>query len=150
MMPHKTSFPKAATDNDARGLMALFTGVADRWQLSVEERCTLLGDVARSTHYEWTGKNPPKTLTTDQRTRIALLVAIDLQLHAFYGLHSANARTHVRRTGTAPSGHGTALAVMLAGPGYIGIEKVREHVEGLNGGSATITLSPEDWAQLAQ
>ncbi|MEO7359908.1 MAG: hypothetical protein ABI120_06245 [Gemmatimonadaceae bacterium] len=149
-MPHQTSFPKAATDHDARGLMALFTSVADRWQLSVEERCTLLGDVARSTHYEWTGKNPPKTLTTDQRTRIALLVAIDLQLHAFYGLHSANARTHIRRPGTAPSGHGTALAVMLAGPGYIGIEKVREHVDGLNGGSVTATLSPEDWAQLAQ
>ena len=126
--------------------MALFTAVADRWSLTVDERCALLGDVARSTHYEWTGKHPPQTLTTDQRTRIALLVAIDLGLHAFYGLHSVNAGAHVRRPHTAPSGEGTALQVMLAGPGYLGIEQVREHVEGLTGGRVSATLAPNDWA----
>lgn len=136
----------AAADLDAPSLMGLFTAVADRWSLGVDERCALLGDVARSTHYEWTGKHPPRTLTTDQRTRIALLVAIDLGLHAFYGLHTENARTHVRRPHTAPGGEGTALQYMLAGPGYIGIEKVREHVDGLNGGSVITTLAPDDWA----
>jgi len=35
---------------------------------------------------------------------------------------------------------------LLAGPGYIGIEKVREHVDGLNGGSVITTLAPDDWA----
>ena len=138
--------PTAAADLDAPGLMGLFTAVADRWSLGVDERCALLGDVARSTHYEWTGKHPPRTLTTDQRTRIALLVAIDLGLHAFYGLHTENARTHVRRPHTAPGGEGPALQYMLAGPGYIGIEKVREHVDGLNGGSVITTLAPDDWA----
>jgi hypothetical protein len=135
------------TDQDAGGLIALFTGIADRWKLTIDERCALLG-VGRSTHYEWTGKQPPRSLTTDQRTRIALLVAIDVHLHAFYGLHSENATTHVRRPHTAPTGNGTALEVMLAGPGYLGIAKVREHVEGLNGGSVTATLSPDDWAHL--
>jgi len=33
-----------------------------------------------------------------------------------------------------------------AQPGYIGIEKVREHVDGMNGGSVVTTLAPDDWA----
>jgi len=91
-LARRTPAPQTAGDHDAPGLIGLFTAVADRWSLGVDERCALLGDVARSTHYEWTGKHPPRTLTTDQRTRIALLVAIDLGLHAFYGLHATNAR----------------------------------------------------------
>ena len=79
-MPRHAPLQHNATEHDAAGLMALYTAVADRWRLSVDERCALLGDVARSTHYEWTGKNPPRTLTTDQRARIALLVAIDLHV----------------------------------------------------------------------
>lgn len=134
-MPRRAPLPQNASDDDAASLTALFTAVADRWQLTVEERCALLGDVSRATHDEWTGKHPPGSLTPDQRARIAMLVAIDLGLHAWYGLHSENAHTHVRRPNTAPSGDGTALEVMLAGPGNLGMAKVREHVEALISGT---------------
>lgn len=130
-------------DHHAADLIALFTAVADRWKLTVVERCALLA-VERATHDAWAGEHPPRTLTTDQRTRIALLVAIDVELNAFYGLNAENAATHVRRPHTAPSGRGTALDVMLAGPGYLGIANVREHVAALNGRPVTATRALED------
>lgn len=120
-------------EGDVSILVRLFTQIADRWRLSVEERCILLGGIARSTHYEWTHERPPRTLLLDQRHRIGHVLGIDVATQAFYGLASANAASHITRPHTAPNGEGTALSVMLTG--LPGLAAVRQHMEALCGGS---------------
>ena len=119
---------------DAKALVALFARIADRWELSGEERCALLGGISRTTYYEWTHDKPPRALSIDQFHRIAHVIGIDVATQAFYGPGSANAATHIRRPHTAPNGEGTALDVMRTG--LPGLAAVRQHLEVLGGGSA--------------
>jgi len=119
-------------------LVRLFCLIADRWKLTVEQRLRLLGGIARSTHWEWTQQHPPRSLSVDQRERIAHVIGIDVATQAFYGVNSENAATHVRRPHTAPNGEGTALDVMLTG--LPGLAEVRRHIEALGGGSAVASL----------
>lgn len=125
-------------EGDARALIGLFTRIADRWGLSIEERMTLLGGIGRTTHYQWTHEQPPGALSFDQIERIAHVIGIDVATHAFYGPGSPNAATHVRRPHTAPNGEGTALSVMLTG--LPGLATVRRHLEALGGGSTVAAL----------
>lgn len=112
--------------------------VADRWELSVDERMTLLGGIGRTTLYQWTHEQPPRTLSVDQVERIAHVIGIDVATQAFYGVDRPNAATHVRRPHTAPNGEGTALSVMLTG--LPGLAAVRRHLELLGGGSTIAAL----------
>jgi|GEM_PF-205078 len=121
---------KRAAHDDA-ALARIFGQIADRWMLTTDERRNLLGGIARSTHGKWTHENPLRTLTFDQRERIAHIIGIDVATQAFYGVNSENAVTHVRRPHTAPNGGGTALAVMLTG--LAGLADVRRHIEALAG-----------------
>jgi hypothetical protein len=53
----------------------LFLKLADLWQLSVEQRRILLGDVSRQTYHNWqNGKTA--TLSRDQLERVSLLLGI--------------------------------------------------------------------------
>ena len=131
----RTPATRRTTDEgDSAGLISLFTQVADWWELTVDERLTLLGGISRTTHFEWTHERPPRSLSIDQRQRIAHVVGIDVATHQFFGVRSENARTYVRRPRTAPDGEHTALQVMLTG--LPGLASVRHHLEVLCGGSA--------------
>lgn len=130
--------PLRSAEGDVPALIGLFTQIADRWKLSIEERTELLGRIGRTTHYEWTREKPPEELSVDQRERIAHIIGIDVATQAFYGFDSPNAATHIRRPGTAPNGEGTALELMLTG--IPGLRDVRRHVEALGGGSVVAAL----------
>ena len=123
---------------EAAALVALFTTVADRWELSTAERCTLLGDIGRTTLWEWTRGQAPRLLSFDTRERIAHCVGIDVALARFYGVGSPLAVSHLRRPRTAPDGEHAALDVMLGG--LPGLAAVRRHVEALGGGALVATL----------
>lgn len=128
-----------AAPGTAGELIALFTTIADRWALSTAERCRLLGEIGRTTLWEWTRGQAPRTLSFDTRERIAHCVGIDVALARFYGVGSPLAVSHLRRPRTAPDGHGTALDVMLGG--LPGLAAVRRHVEALGGGALVATLA---------
>ncbi len=133
-MPHIPARPRTRpVEADAAPLLDIFSRIADRWSLSLEEQLRLLGGVGRTTLWQWTHEQPPRSLSSDQRERVAHLIGIDVATHAFYGVGSANAATHIRRPRTAPNGDGTALDVMLSG--MEGLAAVRRHVEALGGGS---------------
>jgi len=117
-------------ERDVGALVRLFALIADRWMLTIEERCALLGGIARSTYWRWTHAHPPRTLTLDQRERITHIIGIDVATQTYYGVNTENAATHVRRSHTAPNGDGTALDVMLIG--LAGLVAVRRHVETLD------------------
>ena len=52
-----------------------FFAIATEWDLSVEQQCTLLGGIARSTHHKWR-KEGTASLTRDQLERISLVLGI--------------------------------------------------------------------------
>ena len=53
----------------------LFLALADKWRLTVDQRRTLLGGIARPTYHNWKG-GKVGTLTRDQLERISLLLGI--------------------------------------------------------------------------
>ncbi len=114
--PHSARPRISAVETDAAPLLNIFTRIADRRPLSLEEQLRLLVGVGLTTLWQWTHQQPPRSsLSSDQRERMAHLIGIDVATHAFYGVGSAIAATHIRRPRTAPNGDGTALDVMLSG-----------------------------------
>jgi len=107
MMPHIPARPRTrAVEPDAAPLLDIFTRIADRWSLSLEEQLRLLVSVGRTTLWQWTHEQPPRSLSSDQRERMAHLIGIDVATHAFYGVGSAIAAIDNRR----PARHRTATA----------------------------------------
>jgi len=53
----------------------LFMNLADVWQLNVDNRCRLLGDISKPTYHNWR-KGKVGTLSRDQLERISLLLGI--------------------------------------------------------------------------
>lgn len=56
-----------------------FLNLADAWRLTEDERCRLLGGIAKSTLYAWQ-RLPRRTVTTDTLTRISLLLGVHVAL----------------------------------------------------------------------
>jgi hypothetical protein len=63
--------------------MRTFFNLADRWQLSVEERRALLGWPSESTYHNYRNGNVA-TLSYDVLTRISLLIGMFKALHILY------------------------------------------------------------------
>lgn len=114
---------------DGQSLVEIFFMIARRWDLDVAEQQALLGGLNRPTLEQWMHGRAPHSLSLEVHDRIAHIIGIDVATQAFYGLHSPNAASHIRRPCTAPSGEGTALEVMLTG--LPGLASVRRHVEQL-------------------
>ena len=69
----------------------LFLKLADQWQLSVDQRCALLGDISRQTYHNWqNGK--VATLTRDQLERISLLLGTHKGLKLLFADEAAGMR----------------------------------------------------------
>jgi hypothetical protein len=52
-----------------------FLGIANEWGLTVDQQCTLLGGIARSTFHKWKKQGVP-ALTRDQLERLSLVLGI--------------------------------------------------------------------------
>ncbi|MCU0625706.1 MAG: hypothetical protein MUF21_04345 [Gemmatimonadaceae bacterium] len=137
-MARRATVPPATAPGSAGALIALFTSIADRWQLTTGERCRLLGEIGRTTLWDWTRGHAPRALSFDTRERIAHCVGIDVALARFYGAGSPLAVSHLRRPRTAPDGAHAAIDVMLGG--LPGLAAVRRQVEALGGGALVATL----------
>ena len=71
--------------------MRLFLALADTWRLTVDQRRTLLGGIARPTYHNWkAGK--VGTLTRDQLERISLLLGIHKGLRLLFADDASAAR----------------------------------------------------------
>ncbi len=69
----------------------LFLSLADAWRLTVDQRRTLLGGIARPTYHNWkAGK--VGTLTRDQLERISLLLGIHKGLKLLFADDASAAR----------------------------------------------------------
>ncbi len=69
----------------------LFLKLADQWQLSVDQRRVLLGDVSRQTYHNWqNGKIGP--LSRDQLERVSLLLGIHKGLKLLFAEDAGSMR----------------------------------------------------------
>ena len=105
-------------------------GLVAAWGLTVDESCTLLGDVSPSTWHAWS-QSPPRTLGVDPLTRISYLMGIYTALQVLYP--GALASEWVKRPNTnAMFGGRTPLDVMMAG-GIPALERVRALLDARRG-----------------
>jgi hypothetical protein len=106
--------------------------LAEAWQLTVPQTCTLLGDVSPSTWHAWS-KRPPRTLGVDRLTRASFLLGIYAGLHVLYPGRLADEWVHLPNSNALFNG-ATPLDIMLIG-GIPGLQRVRALVDARRGGA---------------
>jgi hypothetical protein len=115
------------TPSAVRGMGRLTTS----WGLTVEQACSLLGEVPASTWYSWKNK-APVDLGVDRLTRISYLLGIYSALHALFAGPLAD--QWLSRPNTNPLFAGsTPLEVMLRG-GIPAMAQVRAFLDSRRGG----------------
>jgi hypothetical protein len=105
--------------------------LVERWELTVSDIGLLLGGVSASSWYAWQ-RQSPATLTSDQLTRVSLLLGIYTSLHVLH--RGALADEWVGRPNLNPLFLGqTPLQAMLHG-GIPSMLQVRALLDGRRGG----------------
>lgn len=92
----------------------LFMKLADGWQLNVEQRCRLLGDISKPTYHNWQ-KGKVGTLSRDQIERISLLLGIHKGLKLLFADEAAGLRWLRSANTDVPFGGKPPLERALAG-----------------------------------
>lgn len=111
-----------------RGMVQL----AERWQLTNEQVCRLLGDVPASTWFAWKAGKAPADLGTDRLTRVSLLLGVFRALRALHSRSLADRWVHLPNSNPLFGGR-TPLEVMQAG-GLPVLAAVRALLDGRRGG----------------
>lgn len=92
----------------------LFLGLARAWQLTVDQRRALLGDISRPTYHNWqNGK--VGTLTRDQLERISLLLGIHKGLRLLFADEAGATRWFTSRNRDLPFSDKSPLERALGG-----------------------------------
>ena len=111
--------------------MRMFLGIADKLELSVEERCALLGDITRQTYYNW-AKSRSITLSRDQLERIALVMGIFRGLHTLFADDQSAIRWLKSPNREVQFGGRSPLDVACA-DGFGGLYAVRRYIDAWRG-----------------
>lgn len=105
--------------------------LVERWRLTVTDVGQLLGGVSASSWHTWQ-RRAPAALTTDQLTRVSLLLGIYTSLHVLH--RGVLADTWVSRPNSNPLfGGRTPLTAMLH-EGIPAMLRIRELLDGRRGG----------------
>lgn len=105
-----------------------FFKIADRWQLSAEERITLLGSPGRSTYFKW--KKEGASLPADTRERLSHIFGIWKSLRILF-TQDDRSEAWIRAKNRYFDG-ASALDVMLEG--MAGLIRVRRYLDAQRGG----------------
>jgi hypothetical protein len=111
--------PDALGDAKVRGrispaAMRLFLRVTDLWQLAVDQRRTLLGDISRPTYHNWQ-KGKVGTLSRDQLERISLVLGIHKGLKLLFADEASAKRWFTSANRDLPFGGQSPLKRILHG-----------------------------------
>lgn len=121
-----------------------FTGLADRWGLTTEERIDLLGaSVSRNTLANWAEGETRFVLSGDQLMRVSLLLGIYEGLERIWRHAKAQADAWVRRPRTDGPFQGATPLQFMRNGGIPALVVARAYVDGITGGSP----SRADYAQ---
>ncbi len=117
-------------DMSTAGLKAFFH-LADKWDLSVEQRCILLG-CKESTYYKWK-RNPDIKIDRDKLERISYLLGIHKSLRILF-TDPRSIYGWIKKPNDAPLFNGqSALDRMLSGR-VADLYEVRKYLDAERGG----------------
>ncbi len=111
--------------------VAALPRLQQRWQLTVDQMCGLLGGLPASTWHAWR-KNPPTDLGEDRLTRVSLLLGIYTALHVLHPGDLADEWVLLPNSNPIFNGR-TPLATMTRG-GIPAMLAVRALLDGRRGG----------------
>lgn len=123
-------------DRQTRGRLSgpsirLFVNAADRLQLSIAQRCALLGDITRQTYHNW-ARRQDATLSRDQLERISLVIGIYKALRLLFADEAAGLRWLKAPNRDTPFGGRSPLDHACEG-GIRGLYDLRRYLDAWRG-----------------
>jgi Protein of unknown function (DUF2384) len=109
----------------------LFLKLADHWNLSVDQRLALLGDISRQTYHNWQ-RGKVGTLSRDQLERISLLLGTHKGLKLLFADEAAGLRWFKSSNLDLPFGGAAPLDRALRG-GIDDLYAVRRYIDAWRG-----------------
>jgi hypothetical protein len=110
-----------------------FGGIAEAWELSIDEQLRILGEPPRSTYFTWRKAPEKARLSRDTLERVSNVLGIYKALQILLPDPKA-ADSWVRQPNTAPLfGGRSALSRMLAG-NVSDLHAVRQYLDAVRGG----------------
>lgn len=110
----------------------LFFRVAELWDLTVEQRRAILGDISRQTYHNWKG-GAVATLARDQIERISLVLGILKGLRLVFADETAGLRWLKAANQDLAFGGASPLERMTGG-GMNDLYEVRRYLDAWRGG----------------
>lgn len=108
-----------------------FLAIADRWGLTVEQRCVLLGGVPAATYYHWKAKGVP-AFPYDRLERLSLILGIWKGLRVLFKDDATAVRWLKSDNTDLPFSGASPLAAMLRGS-INDLYAVRRYIDGWRG-----------------
>lgn len=124
---------KKHRERSSLGAIQTFFELANRWNLTVEQRCILLGDVSRQTYYNWQSGRVG-VLSRDQLERVSLVKDIDRCLHRIFTDQAAAAAWLTTPNESEPFRGRDPLRHALQG-GVLDLHSVRNHLKAITASS---------------
>lgn len=112
--------------------MKAFVRMMDAWNMSVAERCAILGDVPQQTYYKW-ARGELGTLSRDQLERIGITLGIFKGLKLLFKDASGRQRWF-KSPNQDYAFKGRSPAGRMTQGGMTDLYAVRRYVDGLRGG----------------
>ncbi len=109
----------------------VFLGIADKWDLKVQDRIKLLGGISEPTYYGWKSKGAPK-LDHDQLERLSLLLGIWKGTRLIFADAEAGIRWLKANNSDLPFAGRSPMGTMLRGS-IDDLYSVRRYLDGWRG-----------------
>jgi hypothetical protein len=117
-----------------------FFNLADAWRLTEEERCRLLGGIAKSTLYAWQ-RAPRRVVAVDTLTRISLLLGVHVALvRLFPNAPDGRMADRVREPLPFPLTGGRSMLEHVLRGGIPAMADTRRFLEAESGGGQGVGL----------
>lgn len=108
-----------------------FIRIMEQWDMSIGERCALLGDVPKQTYYKW-ARNNVATLSRDQLERIGIVLGIFKALKLLFSNEGGRARW-LKGANDDYAFKGLSPAQRMVQGGMTDLYAVRQYVDALRG-----------------
>jgi len=128
--------PHALKDVDARksysnAAMKAFVRMMDQWQMSIADRCAILGDVPKQTYYKW-ARGAVGALSRDQLERIGITLGIYKGLQLLFSDEAGRLRWF-KSPNEDYAFRGKSPSERLVDGGMTDLYAVRAYIDALRG-----------------
>jgi len=111
--------------------MKAFVRMMDQWDMSIAERCAILGDIPKQTYYKWARGNVG-TMSRDQLERIGITLGIHKGLKLLFTDEGGRYRWF-KTPNHDYAFQGKSPAEKMAHGGMTDLYTVRAYIDGLRG-----------------